>query len=143
LSKGLGAPVGSMIIGSAEFVERCRRERKLFGGAMRQVGIIAAAGLYAVKNNIKRLADDHVNARTLANGLNKIGGFRVEMDRVQTNIVVSNLNGNANSTEIVERLNKINVKAVPFGEKKVRFVTHLDINRGDCEEALNRIGNSF
>jgi len=139
LSKGLGAPVGSMIIGSAEFVERCRRERKLFGGGMRQVGIIAAAGLYAVKNNIKRLADDHANARLLAEGLCKVNAFDIDMDRVQSNIVVVNINSDYNSAQIVEKLNNVSVKAVPFGEKKLRFVTHLDVSRADCEEALNRI----
>ncbi len=143
LSKGLGAPIGSLIVGSEEFVERCRRERKLFGGGMRQVGIIAAAGLYAVKNNIPRLAEDHANARYLALELNKLDSFRIEMDRVQSNIVASNLNTKEDSTAIVEKLERINVKAVPFGEKKIRFVTHLDVTRADCEEALNRIKGAF
>lgn len=143
LSKGLGAPIGSMIVGSGEFVERCRRERKLFGGGMRQVGIIAAAGLYAVKNNIRRMADDHANARFLADELNKLEVFDIDMERVQTNIIVANLKSKENSAETVEWLNKLNVKAVPFGEKKIRFVTHLDVNRADCEEALNRINDSF
>ncbi len=143
LSKGLGAPIGSLIVGSGEFVERCRRERKLFGGGMRQVGIIAAAGLYAVKNNIKRLADDHANARFLAEQLNNLDVFDIEMERVQSNIIVANLNSKKDSSEIVEQLNKLNVKAVPFGQKKIRFVTHLDVNRADCEEALNRIENAL
>ncbi|MGH8015711.1 MAG: threonine aldolase family protein [Candidatus Zixiibacteriota bacterium] len=143
LSKGLGAPVGSMIIGSEEFVERCRRERKLFGGAMRQVGIIAAAGLYAVKNNIPRMAEDHANAGLLAKGLSQMKTINIELDRVQSNIVVANIQTEENSTEVVERLNKVNVKAVPFGEKKLRFVTHLDVSRDDCNEALNRIKNVF
>ncbi len=142
LSKGLGAPIGSLIVGSGEFVERCRRERKLFGGGMRQVGIIAAAGLYAVKNNIKRMAEDHANARFLAEELNKIGIFNIEMERVQTNIIVAKLKSKENSDEMVARLNKIDVKAVPFGEKKIRFVTHLDVNRADCEEALCRISDA-
>ncbi len=143
LSKGLGAPIGSLIIGSGEFVERCRRERKLFGGGMRQVGIIAAAGLYAVKNNIKRLTEDHANATFFATELNKIESFNIEMDRVQSNIVVANLNTNDDSTAAIDKLNKVNVKAVPFGEKKIRFVTHLDVSRADCEEALNRINDKF
>jgi len=143
LSKGLGAPIGSLIVGSGEFVEKCRRERKLFGGGMRQVGIIAAAGLYAVKNNIKRLAEDHVNAKYFATELNRLETFNIEMDRVQSNIVVANLNSEDNSTTVVEKLGQLNVKAVPFGEKKIRFVTHLDVSRSDCEEALNRIQDLF
>jgi threonine aldolase len=139
LSKGLGAPIGSMIIGGAEFVERCRRERKLFGGGMRQVGIIAAAGLYAVRHNINRMADDHSNAKILATGLSEIDIFEIDMTRVQTNIVVVLIKSRENSAQIVERLNSVNVKAVPFGERKLRFVTHLDVTRADCEEALNRI----
>ncbi|HEX2897745.1 MAG TPA: GntG family PLP-dependent aldolase, partial [candidate division Zixibacteria bacterium] len=143
LSKGLGAPIGSLIVGSEEFVERCRRERKLFGGGMRQVGIIAAAGLYAVKNNIPRMADDHVNAKYLAQELNKLDSFRIEMDRVQSNIVAANLNTDEDSNGIVEKLGWINVKAVPFGEKKIRFVTHLDVTRADCEEVMDRIKETF
>ena len=143
LSKGLGAPIGSMIVGSGEFVERCNRERKLFGGAMRQVGIIAAGGLYAVKHNIKRLTEDHANAQFFATALNKTETFNIEMDRVQSNIVVANLNSQENSAVVVGQLAQLNVKAVPFGEKKIRFVTHLDVNRADCEEALNRINDYF
>jgi threonine aldolase len=143
LSKGLGAPIGSMIIGGAEFVERCRRERKLFGGGMRQVGIIAAAGLYAVKYNINRMADDHSNAKILASGLSEIDIFQIDLTRVQTNIVVVLIKSGENAAQIVERLNSMNVKAVPFGERKLRFVTHLDVTRADCEEALNRIRDLF
>jgi len=143
LSKGLGAPIGSLIIGSAEFVERCRRERKLFGGGMRQVGIIAAAGLYAVKNNIKRLADDHVNARHFATEINKLETFEIEMDRVQSNIVAANVKSGDSSEEVIVKLNNINLKAVPFGEKKIRFVMHLDVSRADCEEAIDRIKKAF
>jgi threonine aldolase len=143
LSKGLGAPIGSMIIGSAEFVERCRRERKLFGGGMRQVGIIAAAGLYALKNNISRLSEDHQMATHFAEELNKTRTFSVDLSRVQTNIVVTQLNASDNSSTIVQKLNTINVKAVPFGEKKIRFVMHLDVSHKDCEEALNRIKEHF
>lgn len=143
LSKGLGAPIGSMIIGSKDFVTRCRRERKLFGGGMRQVGIIAAAGLYAVQKNIKRLSEDHEKAAYFAAELNKIGPFNIEMERVQTNIVVANLKTDQNSAAVVERLGKINIKAVPFGEKKVRFVMHKDADKEDCEEALVRIKKEF
>jgi len=143
LSKGLGAPIGSMIVGSAEFIDRCRRLRKLFGGGMRQVGLIAAAGLYAVKNNIKRLTEDHTNARLLAEQLNNLQPFEVDLNRVQTNIVVANLNGEHTAESVLAGLREVNVLAVPFGPKKIRMVTHLDVTRADCQEALERIGKLF
>ncbi len=143
LSKGLGAPVGSMVLGSAEFIERCLRQRKLFGGAMRQAGIIAAAGLYAVKNNIPRLAEDHANARLLAEGLDDTRTFNVDLSRVQTNIVISNIATGQSSDEVTARLAEVGVLGMPFGPTKIRFVTHLDVDRTDCEEALNRIGKAL
>lgn len=139
LSKGLGAPVGSMVVGSAALIQRCLRERKLFGGGMRQVGIIAAAGLYAVKNNIPRLADDHANARFLAECLSQFDCFTVDMSRVQTNIVVPTLNTKENSDIICQQMREVGVLAIPFGPRKLRFVTHLDVTREDCEEAIERI----
>ncbi|MFQ6008180.1 MAG: threonine aldolase family protein [Candidatus Zixiibacteriota bacterium] len=143
LSKGLGAPIGSMILGSAEFVAKCRRERKLFGGGMRQVGIIAAAGLYAVKNNIKRLAEDHSNARLLAEGLNDISPFQVDLSRVETNIVVAEIDGEYSADSVLAKMKEVGVWAVPFGPKRIRFVTHLDVSRCDCEEALERLRRLF
>lgn len=141
LSKGLGAPIGSMIIGGSEFIERCRRERKLFGGGMRQVGIIAAAGLHALEHNIERLAVDHDNATFLAAGLNAIDGLEVDLDRVDTNIVGVNLTNGESGESYLAKLKQINVLVVPFGPTKVRFVTHLDVSRADCEEALARIND--
>jgi threonine aldolase len=139
LSKGLGAPIGSMILGSAEFIDRCRRVRKLMGGGMRQVGIIAAAGLYAVKHNISRLAQDHGNASFLAEGLSRIPGFEIDLSRVDTNIVVAALTGDHTSDSILPILAEAGVLAVSFGVKKIRFVTHLDVAHEDCQEALERI----
>jgi threonine aldolase len=141
LSKGLGAPIGSMIVGSRELIAKCLRERKLFGGAMRQVGIIAAAGLYAVKNNIPRLADDHVNAKKLAQGLAQFQSFTVDMSRVETNIVVVQVTTPENSDVICARMKEVDVLAIPFGPRKIRFVTHLDVTRDDCAEALERLKN--
>ena len=143
LSKGLGAPVGSMILGSAEFIEKCRRVRKLFGGGMRQVGIIAAAGYYAVKHNIARLADDHANAKVLAEGLNRLSTFDVDMSRVQTNIVVADITGGSTAQSVLEKMKEVNLWAVVFGPKKIRMVAHLDVTRADCEEALERISTLF
>jgi threonine aldolase len=136
LSKGLGAPIGSMIVGSHEFIGKCLRERKLFGGGMRQVGIIAAAGLYAVKNNIPRLAEDHVNAKFMATGLNSFSIFDIDMSRVETNIVVAKITTGETSDKVAERMKTVGVLAIPFGPKKLRFVTHLDVSRASCEEAL-------
>lgn len=139
LSKGLGAPIGSVVAGSAEFVERCRRERKLFGGGMRQVGIIAAAGLYAVKNNIPRLSEDHDNARFFAEDLDKFDCFSVELKRVQTNIVLVNITTDESAQSMLKRMNEVGILGVVFGPKQIRFVAHLDVNRADFEEALERL----
>lgn len=139
LSKGLGAPIGSMIVGSAAFIQKCLRERKLFGGGMRQVGIIAAAGLYAVQNNIPRLKDDHASAKLLAQGLSQFESFTMDLSRVQTNIVVPMLTTKENSDFVCAKMKEVGVLAIPFGPRKIRFVTHLDVTREDCEDALERI----
>jgi len=140
LSKGLGAPVGSMIIGSREFIGKARRNRKLFGGGMRQVGILAAAGLYALEHNIERLADDHRNARLLAEGLANIKGFECDLSRVETNIVIVDIAKTGRTPdEMVTILREKDVLAVVFGKTRLRFVTHLDVSREDCLKALEII----
>ncbi len=139
MSKALGAPVGSMILGSKEFITKCHRNRKLFGGAMRQAGIIAAGALYAVKRNIPRLVEDHENARLLAEGLDAMPLFTIDMSRVQTNIVVVNLTGAEMADAVCEKMAKVGVLALPFGPKKIRFIPNLDTSRSDCETALTRI----
>lgn len=139
-SKGLGAPVGSMILGKADFVLKCRRERKLFGGGMRQAGILAAAALYAIENNITRLAEDHKNAKLLAEGLNKLSIFKVDMSRVETNIVIANVDTAISVDHLLATMKEHGILAVPFGKQKIRFVTHLDVSREDCQTALTQIG---
>lgn len=141
LSKGLGAPIGSMIVGSRELIEKCRRERKLFGGGMRQVGIIAAAGMFAVKNNLTRLSEDHANARMLAEQLNHIGMFEIDMSRVQTNIILAATKEAA--ATVLDQMRQVGVLAVPFGPKLIRFVTHLDAPKQDCEEVAERLKKAF
>ncbi|MDH3889594.1 MAG: beta-eliminating lyase-related protein [candidate division Zixibacteria bacterium] len=141
LSKGLGAPIGSVALGTREFIEKCRRERKLFGGGMRQVGIIAAAGLYAVQNNIERLADDHANARFFAEGLNQLDLFDVDLSRVDTNLVIVNVTGDNQPLDVCSKMDGVGVRALPFGPKQIRFVLHLDVHRADCEAALERVGS--
>ncbi len=143
LSKGLGAPVGSMVVGSRQFIAQVRHERKLFGGGMRQAGIIAAGGLFAVKNNIGRLAEDHANARVLADGLNQLPCFKVDMTRVQTNIVLADITKDASAESYLKQMHSVNVWAVPFGPKRIRFVTHLDVSRETCLEALERLEQLF
>lgn len=140
LSKGLGAPIGSVLSGSAEFIERARKTRKMFGGGMRQVGIIASAGIYALDNNISRLAYDHMNAKTLANGLSRIKGLTIDMETVQTNIVIVDIDPEIYTAEtFIEALSKEGVLCVPFGPARVRFVTHLDVNEEDCKKAVEAV----
>ena len=143
LSKGLGAPIGSMVVGSAEFIEKCRRRRKILGGGMRQVGIIAAAGLYAIDHNINRLAEDHANARYLAEKLLVIPALRIDMTRVQTNIILVDLVTAMSAEQALAKMKSVGVLAVQFGPKTLRLVTHLDVSRADCEEAVGRLAELF
>ncbi len=136
LSKGLGAPVGSMIVGSREFIERCRSIRKMLGGGMRQAGVLAAAGLIALEKGPKRLQVDHDHAKLLATGLAAIPGITLNPAKVQTNIVIFNLKASGwSSSRFLETLAKRNVLAVPVDNEKVRMVTHLDVDRNDVEKA--------
>jgi threonine aldolase len=136
LSKGLGAPVGSMIVGSREFIERCRSIRKMLGGGMRQVGVLAAAGLVALENGPKRLQEDHDNARLLSQRLAEIPGIGITPAKVQTNIVIYDVKkAGFSSADFLVTLSKKNVLAVPVDSDRVRMVTHLDVNRQDIEKA--------
>jgi len=137
LSKGLGAPVGSMLAGSEAFVEAARRERKRHGGGMRQAGIVAAPGLEALSNR-DRLATDHANAERLAAGLDALDG--VSAPTPDTNIVVADVGGTGlDDTAFVDACAAHDVGAVPFGGTTVRFCTHLDVDRTDVSQALDRI----
>ncbi|MGM0675096.1 MAG: threonine aldolase family protein [Spirochaetota bacterium] len=135
-SKGLGAPVGAALAGSREFIEQAWRFKHQFGGAMRQSGVIAAAALHALDNNVERLADDHENARLLATGLGEIDGIAVEP--VATNMAffdVAELGITA--TELVERTLKHGLRFSPMGPTRVRAVTHLDVSRDQILEAVD------
>ncbi|AZH27082.1 threonine aldolase family protein [Haloplanus aerogenes] len=137
LSKGLGAPVGSMLAGSEKFVAEARRMRKLHGGGMRQAGIIAAPGLLALKNR-DRLAVDHENAERLAAGLDALDG--VSAPTPETNIVVADVSGtDRDAAGFVDACTDRDVGAVPVGDATVRFCTHLDVGREDVDRALERI----
>ena len=135
-SKGMGAPVGSVLVGSSDFIWRADRARKLFGGGMRQAGIIAAAALYALDHNIARMADDHRRARRLAERLSSVPGLRVDMAKVQTNMVFADTTASGlRATEVMERLEEAGVRCLDEAPWRVRFVTHLDLDDDDVEEA--------
>lgn len=143
LSKGLGCPAGSMFCGSADDVEQARRWRKRLGGAMRQAGVIAATGLIALDTMVDRLAEDHTNARTLAEGLAELPGVRCDLSRVQTNLVFFDLD-RMSGTEFEERCGKRGLLGGATGPHRVRFVTHYGITAEDiqstlkiCEEVLS------
>ncbi len=132
LSKGLGTPVGSVLCGSREFINQARRWRKMVGGGMRQAGILAAAGLYALSHNIDRLADDHANAARLAEGLSGIEAIHVDMDAVQTNMVHARID--ADMTALMRHLAGQGIRMSPGNP--VRLVTHLDIETADIDRAV-------
>jgi len=140
LSKGLAAPIGSMLVGSAQFIARARRLRKMLGGGMRQAGVIAAAGLVALETMVDRLAEDHRRARQLAEGLLAIPGLAVDLERVQTNIVVADIGATGLSPAVfLGKLKEQGVLASAFGGNLVRFVTHKDIDDLDIDNALLEI----
>lgn len=140
-SKGLGAPVGSMIVGSKDFIERCRVIRKMLGGGMRQVGVLAAAALVALEEGPKRLHIDHENAQALAQGLANIPRIGIRPEKVQTNIVIFEVGETGlSSTEFLKRLAARRVLGGPVDARRVRMVTHLDVDRCDIEKALRVIG---
>ena len=137
LSKGLGAPVGSMVVGSRDFIQKARTVRKALGGGMRQVGILAAAGLIALEKHTARLGEDHANAKFLAAGLAEIPGIRIDAARVATNILVFDISGTGmDSAEFSRRLAEQNVLANGVSAEAVRMVTHMDVDRAACARAL-------
>ena len=137
ISKGLAAPVGSVICGSAELVERARRWRKMLGGGMRQVGVLAAAGIVALERMVDRLAEDHVNARRLAEGLAKLPGLRIDLASVQTNIVIVRVERGAAATgDLVKGCAARKVKVHAMGPAAIRCVTHKDVDAEDISRAL-------
>lgn len=135
-SKGLGCPVGSVLVGDKEFIKKARRVRKVFGGGMRQAGFLAAAANYALDNNIKRLKDDHVRAKKIADVL-KSAPYVDTLLPVTTNIIIFTLKGPMTSQEFVKKLSDKGVKGIAFGKKMVRFVTHLDFDDRQLEETLS------
>ncbi len=140
LSKGLSAPVGSVICGSKEFIERARKKRKMLGGGMRQAGVIAAAGIVALETMVDRLAEDHANARKLAEGLALIPGITLAQEKVPTNIVIFDLSQSFPVAEFITKLGSHGVKVVRFGSRRLRAVTHRMVSADDIDYALGKIG---
>ncbi|MFB6258371.1 MAG: low-specificity L-threonine aldolase [Flavobacteriales bacterium] len=135
LSKGLGAPVGSVLVGDEDFIREAHRKRKVFGGGMRQAGIIAAGGLYALENHIDRLKEDHRKARKLGEALEQNPQVE-EVAPIDTNIVVATLKAGKTPKEQLQDWEKKGVKAVPFGDQQIRLVTHIDVTEKKHEKAL-------
>ncbi|MGD0829669.1 MAG: GntG family PLP-dependent aldolase [Terracidiphilus sp.] len=139
LSKGLGAPVGSMLVGSAELMAQARLYRKALGGGMRQAGVLAAAGLIALEQGPKRLHEDHANARLLAESLANIERVVIDVDAVETNIVIFKVTGGVNAADIVERLKARRILISTVGPAAIRLVTHLDVDRASCVAAAEAL----
>ncbi len=137
LSKGLGAPIGSLLSGTKETIIRARRVRKRLGGGMRQVGILAAAGLYALERNINRLADDHANAKRLAEGLSTLPGISVDPADVETNICFFGVDHpNYTARTLAEALDERGVRMIDLNPDDIRAVTHMDVTTDDIDRAL-------
>jgi threonine aldolase len=137
LSKGLGAPIGSLVAGTTTFVDRVHRFRKMFGGGMRQVGIIAAAGIYALDHHIERLKEDHQNAKRLALGLKEIRGISIDLEEVETNILIFDVAGTGMTPlQVYDAMKKEGVLIHASGKTQIRLVTHLDVSNEDIEVAL-------
>jgi len=140
LSKGLCCPVGSLIVGTREFINRSRKLRKILGGGMRQAGIIAAPGIVALESMIDRLEDDHRNARRLAEGIAKIDGINIDLNRVQTNIVYFNIGGLGIKADVfILKLKEKSILALTLTENTVRMVTHKGIEKEHVEKAISTI----
>jgi threonine aldolase len=139
LSKGLCAPVGSMLVGSRELMDQARIYRKALGGGMRQAGVLAAAGLIALEKMPARLQEDHANARLLAEALANMNGVSIDLNSVETNIVIFHLSGGLSGSELVARLKARGILASTVGPDAIRLVTHNDVSRGQCISAAEAL----
>ncbi|CAN5469968.1 GntG family PLP-dependent aldolase [soil metagenome] len=138
LSKGLGAPVGSVLIGTKDFIAKARRIRKIFGGGMRQAGYLAAAGIFALDNNIQRLAEDHIHAKRLADAIRK-KDFTGEIFPVETNIVIFEVKDRFTAKGLAAKLQQYGILSIAIAPTQVRFVTHIDVSATMVEEAVQVI----
>ena len=138
LSKGLGAPLGSLLLGDAHFIKTARRNRKVLGGGMRQVGIVASAGTYALNHHVDRLKDDHEHAQIIANALANCSWINQVLD-VETNIIVASLKDDFEPLKFLHKLEDDGVLAIPFGKGKIRMVTHLDVSSENIEKVVESL----
>ncbi|MFQ6066766.1 MAG: threonine aldolase family protein [bacterium] len=144
LSKGLGAPVGSMVAGSKQFINRVHRFRKMFGGGMRQIGYLAAAGIYALDHHVERLAEDHANAKRLAEAISEFKSFKIDPENVQTNILHFDIIGEGMDSKIVlGKLRNEGVLVLPRDDRSIRAVTHLGVDKDDIEQAISTMKRLF
>jgi len=144
LSKGLGAPVGSMLVGTREFIAKARKYRKMLGGGLRQAGVLAAAGIYALENLVERLKEDHDNARKLAMALNQLPGVNIYLSTVQTNIVMADIeHGDIDALTCVNLLKDRGILVGNVNEKRLRFVTHRDVNSDDIDYTIGVMQEIF
>ena len=144
LSKGLGAPAGTMLAGPRDVMRNCVRHRRMLGGAMRQVGILGAAGLYALDHHLDRLSDDHDNAKLIASRLRGHRHISLAADPVETNIVIFSLDASApDAAAVIAAARAKGVLVVAFGPRTVRAVTHLDVTREQCEHAASVLGEAI
>ncbi|MBL9123243.1 MAG: aminotransferase class I/II-fold pyridoxal phosphate-dependent enzyme [Planctomycetaceae bacterium] len=140
-SKGLGAPIGSALAGPRDMIVRARRARKLFGGGMRQAGMIAAAALYALEHHIDRLAQDHAQAKHLGAAVGKIAGLKLPNPQIDTNIVIFDVDPNlGTAAEFTARLRQLGVLMLAIGRQQIRAVTHLDVDAADTNRAVEALG---
>lgn len=142
LSKGLGAPIGSVIAGKRDFIKECYRVRKAWGGGMRQVGVLAAAGLYALKHNRERLKEDHENAKIIAHAVAASGGADIDLSHVETNIVVFKPN-KLKPADVIERCREKGLMISPSSPVTLRAVLHLDISRAEAEKAADILSQAL
>jgi threonine aldolase len=137
LSKGLSAPVGSMLVGSSNFIKRARKNRKMLGGGMRQAGVLAAAGIIAIEKMVERLADDHTNARFLAEELNKLDGLKIDLDTVQTNMIYCDISQlKVQVTTFLEILKDKGILVSPVPPSRIRLVTNRHVSREDINKTI-------
>ncbi len=140
LSKGLSAPIGSLLCGNSEFIEQARKYRKMVGGGMRQVGLIAAPGIVALETMVARLAEDHQNAKRLAQALSSIPGVYINLDTLKTNIIVADFQGTGkDALDIVDMLDERGIKIAAVGPHQVRLVTHRNVSADDIEVAIEAL----
>lgn len=137
LSKGLAAPVGSLVCGDADFIDRARRVRKILGGGMRQAGVLAAAGIVALNEMVERLGEDHRNAAKLAAGLNEIDAILIDPDQVKTNLVFFDTKADMAAEDLSRQLGEHGLKVLPLGPHRLRAVVHYHITESQIDEALD------